>query len=607
MTRGTTARGLYIAMFMVACTGGPSPTSEQTFEIADGQDVFAGTGSRTLLGKAELAAYDADRKYVRNLMKRNVAMAINHADPRQHRFAVARMKLAGKTRASSPELFEQMDRLQLTHAARGLTPGQMLPMTVDDGTWQSQHMMLVTGKSATAGVVGSGSMASRTAALSYGYVDCSVYDGDGNALGDPSYQEVFGNMPYITPRCTGDSSFASTPTLEGDSFLTENLLSTNVMNQSYILGRVVSDDAGDPTLNLPTIEHPADLNADGFIKACLDRSDAGCEYPGVGTLTLRLPLKGTITISNGTFDLNKLGQYQRGTDTSSQIFVTLAPGTRGGCVLPQSGASFSMTNFWNSVQYTTTSISWDLFSNNNWALFSSGCRLVQDAVNLTMDLHLPFIAPGYTGFLDVEVSSVGTSAVAPNYHIAHPIQITNSCLAAGTQITTGTGAAQKIEDFHVGDAVSNPFASRLTVADMSIGTERSPMVHIVDSRGHELVMTEKHPLFVVNRGMVPAVQLKVGDPIKTVDGPAQLVTITRESYAGKVYNLKLGNAQEALALAADQTVMYANGILVGDSQIQTAHEFSDLRAQVRREALPGRWRKDYLSSMARSRTSQPAR
>jgi hypothetical protein len=126
------------------------------------------------------------------------------------------------------------------------------------------------------------------------------------------------------------------------------------------------------------------------------------------------------------------------------------------------------------------------------------------------------------------------------------------------------------------------------------------MVHVTDSRGHELRMTEKHPVFVVGRGMVAANRLALGDEVKTVEGSATLVAIMRERYTGKVYNLKLGTEVEARALVEDQTVMYANGILVGDDQIQTRHEFMDLRAQRRHDPLPGRWRHDYLTSRERA-------
>ena len=170
-------------------------------------------------------------------------------------------------------------------------------------------------------------------------------------------------------------------------------------------------------------------------------------------------------------------------------------------------------------------------------------------------------------------------------------------------IAVANGVARKIEDFHIGDKVTNPYASGLTVVDTVIGTERTPMVRITDTRNRTLLMTEMHPLHVVDRGMVPAKMLKVGDRVKTDDGSSELVSVTREAYTGKVFNLKVGNSEEAKSLGVDQTVMYANGFLVGDVQIQTKYHFMELAntgAAAHREKRPLKWQKDYMASLSRN-------
>ena len=591
------------ALVIGGCGSDPTAVTEQTFPLADGQDAFTGTGSRKLLSKAELAAYVSDRGYIRHLAKPGVAMTINHADPQQHRFALARMKLAGKTPENSPELFKLMDGLPSKHAARGLVAGQMLAQaTAVEGGLESQHMMRATVKTPTVGRAASGSLASRKDALSYGYVDCSVYDGNGNALGDPTFIEIYGNMTAAFPTCDGDLSLAQVPSLQGDSFLVENPLNTDEMNQSYIVGRVISLDAAQPTLSTPTITHPFDITNNGTINLCLERSNSDCDYNNLGTLKLDIPLQGSITIANATFDPVKIGQYQRGQDSGSQIYVTLSSTHGGGCTLP----AFGMTNFWNNITFTATQLNWDLYSDlAKWPQFSTDCHLVQDRVELTMDLNLPYTTSSFSGTLPVEITTTGGAPTAPNYHIATPIRVTNSCLAAGTRIATAGGEARKIEDLHIGDTVVNPYAAQLTVADTTVGTESTPMVKIVDSRGHELLMTEMHPLSVVDRGMIAAKHLKVGDRVNTEDGPSELVGVTRQSYGGQVYNLKVGNAKEALALGVDQSVMYANGFLVGDVQIQDKYQFMDLRTHSANDKLSVRWQQDYQTSRGHNELAYP--
>lgn len=588
--------GLCFAALVTACSGTQPSTIDETFALADGQDAFAGTSSVQLLSRTEQAAYAADRAYLRGLAKRGVPMSINHADPRQHRFAIARMKMAGKTHANSPELFRLLDGLPAKHMALGLLPGQMQAQAVNDGTLASQHALRATVKTPTQGVVASGSLASRKDPLSYGYIDCSVYDGNGNALGDPSFVEIFGNMVSAIPTCTGDLEFAEVQSLEGDSFMTENLSNSSLVNQSYILGNVISLDAAQPTLGLPTVEHPVEQTGDGFIDICLQRGDGSCDYNNLGMLKLQIPLKGSISLSNGTFDPIKIGQYQRGVDSGSKIYVTLSSTRGGGCTLPP----FAMTTFWNNITFTSTKLSWDLYSAMTaWPQFSSDCQLIQDRVDLTMDLNLPFNSSAFSGTLPVQISTAGAAPVAPNYRIATPIRLRNSCLAAGTRITTTGKAAQNIEDIHIGDRVSNPFTTALTVADVTVGTERTPMVQIVDSLGHELMMTEMHPLAVVDRGFVAARYLKVGDRVRTQDGTSELVSVSRKSYSGQVYNLRIGNAEEARSLEVDQTVMYANGFLVGDVQVQDKYQYMDLRDRAANDKLAVRWRTDYETSLRR--------
>jgi hypothetical protein len=132
------------------------------------------------------------------------------------------------------------------------------------------------------------------------------------------------------------------------------------------------------------------------------------------------------------------------------------------------------------------------------------------------------------------------------------------------------------------------------------------MVRIADDKDHALLLTEMHPLYVEGRGMVPAKLLKVGDPVRTDMGPSRLIRVTREDFRGKVYNLKLGNHDEAMKLGVDQTAMYANGFLVGDAQIQDRYqtmETAQLYPANSDGRLSSRWKKDYQQSLNRAASS----
>jgi hypothetical protein len=595
---------LLYAALSAACGSHEPTTSDESFELVDGQDTFSGTGRMANLAKADLATYLADRAYLRKIAPRGQAVEINHADPRQHRFAMARVRIAGKTPENSPALFQAMSELVRVHTASRYAVGTVRPAAAAAvaGGRESQHAMLTLGKAQPGStIVVTSSLASRTDHLSHGFVDCIAADGEGNALGDSTYVEVFGDMKFFAPQCTGDLSWGADGQAEGDSFLSETV-SGGPTRQSYVAGATVSFDALAPALSTPTVNQPADLNADNKISVCLDRTWTGdCDINNTGFGTLKLPLKGSVAITNGTFDFATIAHYQTDRpDTFSHIFVSLVT-NGGGCAVPPTNSSFTMVDFWKQVSAGNngTTLSWDLSTDGaKWAQFSADCRLVQDRVDLTMQLRLPFQSADSSGTIALDITTVG-NPMPPNFKIPFPIQVTNSCLAEGTTIATSAGGKAKIEDLHIGDQVANPYATRLTITDTAIGTERQPMVRIADQLGHELLMTEMHPLYVIGRGMVPARHLKVGDRVTTQDGPSELVRVTRESYPGKVYNLKVGNAQEASALGVDQTTVFANGFLVGDGQIQNKYEFMDA-APPHDARISSRWKADYLASVARA-------
>jgi predicted RNA-binding protein with PUA domain len=81
---------------------------------------------------------------------------------------------------------------------------------------------------------------------------------------------------------------------------------------------------------------------------------------------------------------------------------------------------------------------------------------------------------------------------------------------------------------------------------------------------------------------------------------AKLVEVSREPYSGKVYNLKVGSQAEKASLGQDQTVVHANGFVVGDGQIQSKYEELAMKQGRRTPGqVPEQWRRDYLLSISR--------
>jgi len=271
----------------------------------------------------------------------------------------------------------------------------------------------------------------------------------------------------------------------------------------------------------------------------------------------------------------------------------------GGCDVDATSAlSAPMSGFWHYVTLSGNDqvLFWDA-TGTNALYFDEGCSQIQNSAKLTMRIPVPVKSvPGGTPFTTSFTISNDPDTLRPDFALK-PITLTNSCLAAGTEIELATGSRAPIESLRIGHVVFNPYAGSsqsLTIRDTATGTEASPMVRIRDEAGRTLLMTEMHPIATPDRGMVQARALRTGDVVMTTQGPSRLVDVSREAYSGKVYNLKVGSEAEMASLGKDQTVVHANGFVVGDGQIQSKYEALSL-TQGRRTTLdqiPERWRRE---------------
>nr|MCH9680322.1 hypothetical protein [Deltaproteobacteria bacterium] len=275
----------------------------------------------------------------------------------------------------------------------------------------------------------------------------------------------------------------------------------------------------------------------------------------------------------------------------------------GGCDVEADGAlQTNMAVFWDNATLTPDqkTLTWDL-SGANSAFFDDGCRQVQDAAYLTIRLQLP--VRDITNNLDYWVSktlSNNPDQFAPDY-VYDPIKITNSCLAAGTMLQMANGRTVAVEDIESGDHVFSSLADGaqgLTVTDTAVGFETEPMVRLHADSGQSVLMTEMHPVLTPDRGIVIAKALKEGDLVLTSSGVSILSSVDREEFGGKVYNVKLGTSVEKAALGAeDATLVYANGFLVGDGQVQSKYETIARAADKQGPViarLPTDWQLDYV-------------
>jgi hypothetical protein len=599
---------------------------DETFEVSGDTTLFRGTGRITALSAQEAATYRADLAYVHRLLPTGgVPVTLNHADDRQHRFVLARLKLAGKTPDNAPELFKGVADLRAQHIAQGLAAKHgvaeihVAPRTVAPGIEDSHRITSLD-------LVNDGtqlqvaSMASIHTTLTHGYVDAEADVPDGDVLSpisDLAFVQVFGPMPYASPAALGNLAETNSDTLIGSSMLIEDSVANGHVERFVSLARPRVD-----VFNAPVITGPIDATGDGCINVCVNRGNNDCDYNLVNNVTheFLLPIQGNISIKPSLFaqgyriDSNRVAQFAAGTATDSSvppapdaggdITVTLT-NLGGACGMQNATLAIPEQQFWQTATVSNggQTLDWNM-TGANLADFGLACAVAQDHVQLDVAIEVPFVdGNGHKSMTSILISN-GPHPSPSQPPLNACFHVIDSCLAAGTMIEMADGRARAIQNVHSGDKVFSPYDhadAALAVMDTTKGTEPIPMVRITDEHGKSLLLTETHPVQVPGRGMVASKYLTLGDVVMTKSGPSRLVHVSRERFTGTVHNLKIGNKAELAKLGKDETAMYANGFLVGDAQIQKARDLAEL-SQVGRPAavarVATRWRKDYEHMIA---------
>ncbi|MFY0570218.1 hypothetical protein ACN28E_41235 [Archangium lansingense] len=596
--------GLLVGL-MGPLTASALPAGGQNSQIDWTQSGFSGMARPEALSLAELKTYHADRRYVRSLVKTDAATSLDYSDPQVFRFVLARLKMAGKTPQTAPRLFALINQRR---AADQLHPQKTERTQTLTATRTPQHFINSTNfLTESSPYMEANALVTYPGVANYLYVDSATWDKNGTALGAMAYAEKYSGS-IVRSAAVGDVTLTSALDYEVDSY--SLIDSATGLQETYTLRE--NNKRCQFDLSTLNITDPVDTTGGQCVDICLNRTWTGdCDYDLTGTPTaLKIPLSGSIGISfnnpNCVFDANRIAQYQNGTLTPPGNIKVVLTNVGGGCDVDSSNALYSpMQNFWQHVTIAPDgkTLSWNL-TGADAALFDPSCRQVQDQLDLTMILGIPM----KQGAVEIPprpiVISNDPDSQATDWQLPC-MTMTNSCLAEGTKVQLADGRMVPIESIQIGDKIFNPFhpgAQALTVTDIAKGFETVPMVRIKDKTGRELLMTEMHPIATVDRGMVQARKLHVGDKVQTQTGISQLVSVTRQPFGGKVHNLKVGSNEESLKLGPDQTVVYANGFLVGDGQIQQKYESAEQNANARldmRTRVDKRWRQDYVKSATR--------
>lgn len=337
---------------------------------------------------------------------------------------------------------------------------------------------------------------------------------------------------------------------------------------------------------------PEDVNKNGVIGIGIDRYVSTLDYqPTDFSKTykgIQVPFKGLLIIPPLPD-----GRIATKADIDpANTFIKLLPGCGGTIQATTDG--FATGAFYNmitcNVQYDQygnaigTLVSWNIPREKIYFTFPTN-----SAGETYLALYKNLTGQGKPFDWLVNVSVKGTIAGSPvvlNYGISTPmLQISDallisvikkelvpmmfwwSCLAEGSLIRMADGNMLPVEKVREGDVVETASGLNLTVVATAVGEEKT-MIRIVDGYIHSLLLSDAHPVKTLNRGIVKAFELKAGDIVDTENGPSPLTIVKKEVYNGKVYNLFLGTKEEAQIMPDNSNMFYAQGILVGDGNMQ---------------------------------------
>ncbi|WP_239470299.1 Hint domain-containing protein [Archangium violaceum] len=557
------------------------------------------------------------------------------SDDQDWAFLRSRLKSAGKSAENSPELFRRLDYMR----ERALTRKDTAGLAATE-TWcnhflkYSQPPVTANGFTTFFPVV---EVACKDGA-EYVYADLVNYDvndaeTDTRQLSSASGEDYSGGLNFNSV-----SAPATVATGKGRGLRMESMvmaLGATLDQTSYIVERAAAIDS-QPSL---TLTHPRKVlvgAARAEIIACQLRGGADCDYAVAGYSSGRLvpypsaPTGVAASLPTSPGVLNTADYWTFSSPYNYQnLYVpirgTLSGGASGGfkCVITsvdrariQLIAAVTGRTCLNETQFLGSITTGGLTSNIN--VLTNMNRLFNQAGAGTSPASCAAetIVNELTRYSILISGTVSCNSVTKRFFIPYPTPATggatniyfwNSCMAEGTSVKLADGRVVPVEEVKQGDkVVADAKGSVLTVTDVARGNEIKPLFRLRDDAGHDVTLTEMHPVIKSNGEVVATKNLKVKDQVKTDKGVATLTSITQVAAdQQRVYNLRLGTDQELLAVGKNGRTLFAGGFLVGDLSMQDELQMPKQEQPVAvLERLPKAWHKDYQNRVNASKKAR---
>ncbi|MDE1464043.1 Hint domain-containing protein [Spartinivicinus poritis] len=557
---------------------------------------------------------------------------VDMSNPDKRAFIYDRLAKANKTPENSPQLFQQLKRLEkkqikkIFHDSADESPQQQ---------FSKLHIPLQPKGLNSAGKVYSylSVLLTTEKNADYRFIDVSLMHDD-TQVGTYNSKEAFGPLPknnrlqvssliereklHILHR--KNIKFLEAVSIYmidngGTTEVFESKFKVNVKQMLSLIaepGRVIKNG-----IHKVNVFHPADnVYNDNKVVLCLKRKSTDCDYSQMkyshaSEKALTLPLKGEIYVDlTGVKIISETGLEGANVNGTSLVKTNMYLINDNGRVAQFKTLAELDIQKYVKVEYddelALTKIFWDIPQNEGFfanGSFSKHMDEVRWVLLINVEHDHPILGDRRKVKQSYQFDSFPHEEMiydTLNVFNVSPIHVRNSCLVEGSLITMQDGSKKKIENIKVGDWVSTKNKKQpLMVKDLSIGTEDIPMYKLVTESNTEVVATEKHIIPTNNKGLVWVKELEIGDQLFTENGIETIKSVTQQQYSGKVYNLFIGLDDVTVdSFSASELTFYANSVLVGDNNIQSKFEYKDqwMSEEEVLNLLPKQWHQDYYHS-----------
>lgn len=334
-------------------------------------------------------------------------------------------------------------------------------------------------------------------------------------------------------------------------------------------------------------ESPRSLINPNEIKICLTRDEADCDYRNNYDGSVRVPIKGNITYL-GQIELNG-GQPVKASNTIYLIRTRAG----GDPVTP-----FGNYNIFNSANTRIIGdyISWDL----DWLRFNQVDFDSGEWIYYVFKVILNVDGKSIATFITNAPKSLEPDQRFLNTELLKPMRIVYGCLAENTRILMQSGGEKLISDLAIDECVLSRNNISLRIEAITNGLERNFIeITTQNSKGKIRTITTSlgHP-FITSAGVVIARELNHSSKLITLEGECEIISIEQQQGELKVYNLQLTAEAPVDKGLYDDNTLYANGILVGDLQMQRIYEDEYYQRPVNiLSKLPKEWHQDYQNHL----------